>query len=147
MLTPLTETEITKLIDAARKAREHAFVHRSNHAIGASVLTESGDVYGGCNIESFISGLGTCAERCAINNAIANGHHSFRAVCDIDKGMTPCCGACLQYAMMFSQVVEHDLYIVNANLEGEYEIHLLSELLPAGYRTKNNLDELHSYQD
>ena len=101
----ISEEEIQKLIKEAIKTRKFAFTHRSRHNIGASVLTLDGKIYGGCNIESVISGLGTCAERAAIDHAITHGHYDIKAVCTVDKGLTPTCGACLQYIMLFSQLV------------------------------------------
>lgn len=133
------------MIQIAKETRENAFAHRSKHKIGASVLTKSGEIYGGCNIESVISGLGTCAERCAIDHAIAHGHYNIRAVCTIDVGFTPSCGACLQYTLLFSQVTDDEIYMINGDVEGNYEIDLLSNLIPEGYRTKNNLEAIRSY--
>lgn len=141
----LTDKEVKKLIEVGLKTRENAFCHRSNHKIGASVLTYDGEIFGGCNVEAVISGLGTCAERCAIDNAVANGKYKFRAVCCVDSKLTPCCGACLQYITLFSQVAEDEIYLVNADTKGNYEIDKLSQALPQGYRTNNNLKEIHSY--
>jgi len=141
----LRDEEVKKLIEVASKVREYAFCHRSNHKIGASVLTQDGQIYDGCNVESVISGLGTCAERCAIDHAIAHGHYNFRAICCVDSSLTPCCGACLQYIMLFSQVSQDEIYLVNADIHGNYEVDKLSQALPAGYRTKNNLEILYSY--
>jgi cytidine deaminase len=140
-----TKTEIREMIRVATEARENAFAHRSKHKIGASVLTGSGEIFGGCNIESVISGLGTCAERCAIDHAIVHGHYNLRAVCTIDSGYTPSCGACLQYTLLFSQVADHEIYMINGDVEGNYEIEQLSNLIPEGYRTKNNLEAIRSY--
>jgi cytidine deaminase len=142
----LQEAEVRRLIVEASRARQHAFCHRSKHRIGASVLTQEGEVFGGCNVESVISGLGTCAERCAIDHAVVHGHYHFRAICCVDDRLTPCCGACLQYLVLFSQVSGSEIYLVNADTKGHYEIEKLSDALPDGYRTKNNLELLHAYR-
>ena len=141
----LTEEEIKKLITVAKKTRKFAFSHRSMHKIGASVLTADGRVFGGCNIESVISGLGTCAERCAIDHAIAHECYDIRAVCTIDSGFTPTCGACLQYILLFAQVSQQEILLVNGDVKGNYEIEKLSNLLPEGYRTESNLEAIRSY--
>lgn len=141
----LSKKELKKLIASAKKTREFAFTHRSLHNIGASVLTTDGKIFGGCNIESVISGLGTCAERCAIDNAVSHGYYNFKAVCTLDKGFSPTCGACLQYILLFSQVSQKEIILVNADTEGNYEIDLLSDLLPEGYKTKHNLEVIRSY--
>lgn len=143
----LTNKEINQLIEVASKTRMNAFCHRSKHKIGASVLTTDGKVFGGCNVEAVISGLGTCAERCAVDNAVSNGYYNFRAVCCVDSKLTPCCGACLQYLILFSQVSGHDIHLVNASTDGEYEVSKLSHALPLGYRTESDLEEIQSFKN
>jgi cytidine deaminase len=141
----LKDNEVAELIKVAKKTRENAFCHRSKHKIGASVLTAEGKIFGGCNVESVISGLGTCAERCAIDNAVAHGFYNFRAVCCVDSRVTPCCGACLQYLTLFSQVTGDEVYLVNADTDGNYEVDKLSQALPLGYRTESNLAEIQAF--
>lgn len=141
----LNDKEVKELIEVASKTRIHAFCHRSKHKIGASVLTAEGEIFGGCNVESVISGLGTCAERCAVDNAVAHGYYNFRALCCVDSKLTPCCGACLQYLMLFSQVSNNEVYLVNADTYGHYEVDKLTQALPLGYRTESNLEEIQSF--
>ncbi len=141
----LTKDVIDKMIKMAKKTRNYAFSHRSMHKIGASVLTADGKIYGWCNIESVISWLGTCAERCAVDNAVAHGNYDIVAVCTIDSWHTPTCGACLQYILLFAQVADEEIYLINGDIQGNYEISTLSELLPQWYRTQNNLVSIRSY--
>jgi cytidine deaminase len=141
----LTDKEVEQLIKVAAKTRMNAFCHRSKHKIGASVMTFDGQIFGGCNVESVISGLGTCAERCAIDNAVANGQYSFRALCCVDSKLTPCCGACLQYLTLFSQVSGDEIYLVNASTDGTYEVDKLSQALPLGYKTESNLEDIQAF--
>lgn len=141
----LTENQIKEMLAVAKKTRNFAFSHRSMHKIGASVLTSDGNIYGWCNIESIISWLWTCAERCAVDNAVAHGHYDIVAVCTIDSWFTPTCGACLQYIMLFSQVSGNDVILINWDTKGNYEISLLNDLLPQWYRTQNNLEVIKSY--
>jgi len=141
----VTKKQIEQMIAMAKKTRQYAFSHRSMHKIGASVLIADGKVYGWCNIESVISWLGTCAERCAVDNAVAHGNYDIVAVCTVDSWFTPTCGACLQYIMLFSQVSGKDIVLINWDIKGNYEVALLSDLLPQWYRTQNNLEEIQSY--
>ncbi len=141
----ITKAEIKELIETAIKTRKFAFTHRSGHNIGASVLTLEGKIYGGCNIESVISGLGTCAERAAIDHAITHGHYDIKAVCTVDKGLTPTCGACLQYILLFSQLADKDITLINADITGDYELTTLNKALPDGYKTRNNLEVIRAY--
>ena len=138
----LTNIQLKALIRAATLARKNAIAYRSHHSIGASALTAQGDIFTGCNIESPISGLGTCAERCAIDHAVVHGSRHLLAVCIVDGGVTPPCGMCLQYMMLFSQIAGHDIVIVSSDVRGKHKIYSLKKLLPVGYKTAHNLKGL-----
>jgi cytidine deaminase len=142
---PLTEKEIKDMIKIAKETRKNAFSYRSMHKIWASVLTIDGKIFGWCNVESAISWLGTCAERCAVDNAVSHGKYDFKAVCALDSHLTPVCWACLQYILLFSQVSDQEVWIINADIRWNYEIRSLTELLPEWYRTKSNLESIRSY--
>lgn len=66
-----------ELVKIAKKARENAYAPYSNFKVGAALLTKSGNVYKGCNVENASYGLTVCAERVAISNAISNGEKEF----------------------------------------------------------------------
>lgn len=66
-----------ELIEIAKKARENAYAPYSNFKVGAALLTKSGNVYKGCNVENASYGLTICAERVATSNAISNGEKEF----------------------------------------------------------------------
>ena len=84
------------VIKEAIAMRKQAVAPYSNYTVGAAVLTESGDIIGGCNVESSSYGLTCCAERIAIYNAISVGHKKFNALAvATDNGGKPC-GACRQ---------------------------------------------------
>jgi cytidine deaminase len=94
-LTPRIQAD---LIDAARRAAQHAYVPYSHFPVGAAVLTESGDIVTGVNVENASFGLTVCGERVAIHSAAALGHRSILAVAvsaPKAAGTTPC-GACRQ---------------------------------------------------
>ena len=77
---PLTEDEIRDLIARSNKAKEMAYAPYSNFRVGAALLTDSGDIFTGCNVENCAYPLCTCAERCAVVKAISEGQRSFRAI-------------------------------------------------------------------
>lgn len=131
----ITEKTINKMIKIAKDTRKNAFCCRSMHKIWASILTENWNIYWWCNIESMISGLWTCAERCAIDNMITHWECEIVAVCTIDSKFTPTCWACLQYIMLFSQIFDKDILLINWDIRGHYKIKKLSELLPEWYKT------------
>tara|TARA_B100001996_G_C18670457_1_gene596541 strand:+ start:841 stop:1224 length:384 start_codon:yes stop_codon:yes gene_type:complete len=84
------------LIQTAVNMRNNAHAPYSNYKVGAAVETKTGEILGGCNIESSSFGLTCCAERTALYRAIAEGFTSFigLAVATENGGMP--CGACRQ---------------------------------------------------
>jgi len=69
-MTTLSDTE---LLDAARRAAEHAYVPYSSFPVGAAVLTDDGTLFTGCNVENAAYGEAICAERNAVTTMIAAG--------------------------------------------------------------------------
>lgn len=143
----LTPEEISTLISTAQKARDMAFVPKTDHKIGAALCTTDNQYFGGCNVESTISGLGTCAERSAIDHAVIHGRYEFKAMCVVDETLEFPCGACLQYITLFAQITDLDMPIIVADITGSYKIYSLGVLLPHGYKTKHQLDKLKSYRN
>ncbi|OGS57082.1 MAG: cytidine deaminase [Elusimicrobia bacterium RIFOXYB2_FULL_62_6] len=90
-----------KLIEAAKKAQKNSYSPYSRYPVGAAVLTESGRIYSGCNVENASFGLACCAERTAIFNAVSHGEKKLRAVCVAAKSASPC-GACRQVMIEFA---------------------------------------------
>jgi cytidine deaminase len=87
-----------KLIQAAAKAREGSVSPYSKFKVGAALLTRSGEIIGGANVESASYGLTCCAERIALFKALTDGKKNFIAVAVVarcDDGPMPC-GACRQ---------------------------------------------------
>jgi cytidine deaminase len=112
------------------------------YKVGAAVLAEDGETYGGCNVESWVAGLGTCAERCAIDHAVLHGNRKIRMmalVLDADSASEPRpCGACLQYIYEFSINPEVKVLMAKAGrgkiLWETLGIKSLSELFPFPYK-------------
>lgn len=116
------------LIDAARRAREHAVASFSHFKVGAALETADGSVITGCNVENATYGLTICAERVAMFKALSEGHRRFTRiaiVADTDDP-TPPCGACRQILWEFGG----DLEIFLANLSDHKGTHRLKDLLP-----------------
>lgn len=131
------------LLEAAAKALYKAYV-LWGFKVGAAVLGEDGKIYEGCNVESWISGLGICAERCAVNHAVLHGNRKIKAVALVmekEKSEDPKpCGACLQYISDFAE--NSKIKIVMAKVEdGEalfetVKVKALEELLPLPFRKR-----------
>jgi cytidine deaminase len=116
------------LVMAARQAREHAVADFSNFKVGAALLTSSGDVVTGCNVENASYGLTMCAERVAIFKALSEGHRSFKSIVIVadTEDPTPPCGACRQIIWEFCGDVEVTL----ANLQQVTKTLRMKDLLP-----------------
>ena len=127
------------LIEKARTARENAHAPFSNFKVGAALLTESGEIVAGCNIENASYGLTMCAERVAIFKAVSDGARAFTKICVVadTENLTPPCGACRQIIWEFCGDVE----IILANLHGATETFRMSELLPKAFDAKFLVDE------
>jgi cytidine deaminase len=92
------------LIAEAERALENAYAPYSRFKVGAALLTRSGRVYPGCNVENASFGLAICAERNAVFRAVCDGERDFVAVAIVDAqghGASPC-GACRQVMHEFA---------------------------------------------
>lgn len=116
------------LVAAARAARERAIAPYSGFRVGAALLTTSGHVIGGCNIENATYGLTTCAERVALLKALSEGHREFSMIAVVadTAAPTPPCGPCRQLLWEYCG----DIPVVMANLETVTATLQLGELLP-----------------
>ncbi|MGB7061690.1 MAG: cytidine deaminase [Candidatus Zixiibacteriota bacterium] len=120
-----------QLIEKAKRARLKAYAPYSNFKVGVALLTKSGKVYTGANVENSTFGLTVCAERVAVLKAVNKGDKDFvkiAVVTDRNPPVTPC-GACRQ---VLSEFVK-DLKIVCANLKGKVDKYTLKELLPEAF--------------
>ena len=122
------------LMDKAKEASKTSYSPFSRFAVGASVLTKSGKIYTGCNIENSSFGMTICAERCAIFKAVSEGEREILAVAIYSPNTDDCnpCGACRQVMFEF-QDEENSVEIITENM-GELVVRKLSEYLPYGFK-------------
>jgi len=120
-----------KLIGAAKAAQKNAYCPYSRYPVGAAVMTESGKIYSGCNVENASFGLACCAERTAIFNAISHGEKSIRAIALVAKSARPC-GACRQVILEFASKDAEVIFIDWQPLEKKEKITYIraAKLLP-----------------
>ncbi len=129
------------LIREALEARKNSYAPYSHYHVGAALLTESGKIYRGCNVENAAFSPGICAERNAVSTAAAEGERSFRAIAivggydDSDTGYAYPCGVCRQVLMEFAQ--PESFQIIVGSGEEDYSVHTLKELLPFGFGPSN----------
>ena len=68
------------LVVAAFAAMEKAYAPYSGYTVGAALLSKSGKVYTGCNVESASYSPTNCAERTAFFKAISEGEREFEKI-------------------------------------------------------------------
>ncbi len=118
-----------ELIALATEARRKAYAPYSNYRVGAALLTASGKVYTGANVENASYGLAICAERTAAVKAVSDGERDFVAIAVVTENGGSPCGACRQVLNEFGP----DMRVLIADESGKYAALPLSELLPASF--------------
>lgn len=129
-----------KLIDTAKRARENAYAPFSNYKVGASVLSSSGKIYSGCNIESAVYTLTTHAEMCAIDKMVSNGERKLIKLAVVVQNKKPQapCGLCRQ---KMSEFADGDAEILDTVLDKDIvNIFTLSELFPVAFTSERLKD-------
>ena len=131
-----------ELIQEAKKARERAYTPYSNFQVGAALLTKSGKIYHGCNIENAGYTPTNCAERTAFFRAVYDGEREFEKIAVVggpkgEEADTLCapCGVCRQVMMEFCDPETFQVILVNT--PDDYKIFTLEELLPGAFTKKD----------
>lgn len=129
-----------ELIRLAFEAMQYAYAPYSAHKVGAALLSKSGKVYTGCNIENAAYGPSNCAERTAFFKAVSEGEHEFEKIAVVggkDGRVTSYfvpCGVCRQ---VMSEFCDDDFSVIVAKSEDDYLSKTLKELLPDRFSPKN----------
>ena len=124
-----------RLEKAARAAAKASYSPYSNFRVGAAVLTDSGKIFSGTNVENASYGLANCAERSAIFAAASQGERKVRCVVVYTPTSTPTmpCGACRQVINEFGP----EAMIVSVCNSSKYVETTIDQLLPASFGPKN----------
>lgn len=130
----ISEREQQLLMDAADKVAHQAYAPFSKFYVGSALLTTSGKIFSGCNVENSSYGLTNCAERTAIFSAVAElggDNVEIKAIAAVNRDGLPCapCGACRQVIFEFGP----DAIVLYRWDGGVKQVHI-TELLPAGFR-------------
>lgn len=120
--------DIKRLLAEAFNAQRYAYAPYSRFAVGAALLTESGNIFSGCNVENSSYSATICAERVAIGCAVSAGERKFRllAIAANSRTYVRPCGVCRQVISEFGP----ETRVICANVAGEFEIHECRALLP-----------------
>lgn len=129
----IEEFDSQELINAATQALAKAYAPYSQFKVGAALLTTSGKIVLGCNVENASYGLSVCAERNAIANALISREKDkieIRAIAIVNSQNIPCspCGACRQVIWEFGQQAQ----IIFQGSQG-WQQSSIKEMLPSGF--------------
>ena len=119
-----------ELIERASAVRERAYAPYSKYHVGAALLTDSGEIFDGVNVENAVYSLTICAERNAVFQAVTHGHLVLKAIAvATDNGGSPC-GSCRQVLSEFGPDME--VFLVDSSGTVVLET-TIRELLPEAF--------------
>jgi cytidine deaminase len=131
-----TANAAERLIEAARAAMKNAYAPYSNFKVGAALLTTTGQIFAGCNVENASYGMTNCAERTAIFSAVSQSGPSLeiQSIAIVNDQNAPCspCGACRQVIYEFGP--RAIVFFLSAN---GWKTLPVADLLPEGFRLKS----------
>lgn len=122
-----------RLVRAAADASKNSASAYSKFKVGAALLTKTGEIIGGANVESASYGLTCCAERIALFKALTDGKKDFVAIAVVarcDGGPGPC-GACRQLLMEYAP--DAKVFVADSNDLKTVREFTVRELLPAAF--------------
>ncbi|MDK9698715.1 MAG: cytidine deaminase [bacterium] len=127
----MSESKYRSLLEQAKIARGFAHAKYSHFQVGAALLTASGKIYTGSNVESSSYGLSICAERVALVKALSEGESEFTAIAviaDTKEPVSPC-GACRQLLHDYAPQAA----VVLGNTAGDFRESTVANLLPDAF--------------
>ena len=133
----MEQEKVKKLIQTAIDSLEYSYTPYSKFKVGAALLTSSGEIISGCNIESASYTPTNCAERTAFFKAVSEGKKEFDAIAIVGgkngvlTDYCPPCGVCRQVMMEFCN--PKTFQVIVAKSVDEYKIYTLEEMLPMGF--------------
>jgi cytidine deaminase len=131
MHNPLPPSTLTALLDAAIRVRENAYAPFSNYKVGAALLTDKGNIYVGCNVESPTLTLTTHAEGSAIDAMIAGGERGLQTILFVSQEQEPGypCALCRQKIIEVSR----DALVIGATLDRRTVAVKIQEIYPVPF--------------
>ena len=125
----LDGSRLLELVAAAQSAARSAYNPYSKFAVGCALLSKTGKIYCGCNIENASYSVTLCAERVAVSQAILQRDLEWDAMVVVSPERVSMCGVCRQFVHEFAPELRMWCgYLDNTELIGPV---LLREMLPA----------------
>lgn len=128
--------EDKELAEIAVKMLKFSYAPYSHFHVGAALLSKSGKVFTGCNVENAAYGPSNCAERTAVFKAVSEGERDFEAIAiaggpdGIVKDFCSPCGVCRQ---VLSEFCSKNFKVIMINSEGSLKAMTLGQLLPESF--------------
>ena len=120
-----------ELYEKACDMLPRAYAPFSKFKVGAALLSKSGEVFTGVNVENSSYGGTICAERTACLKAVSEGFRDFEAIAVAGaSGAASPCGICRQFLYEFAP----ELKVIFGEDEEHLTVYTLKELLPEGFR-------------
>ncbi len=119
-----------RLIATALAAREWAYAPYSGYKVGAALLTTSGKIYDGANVENAAYPTSICAERVAVFKAVSEGERQFEAIAVATQNGGAPCGACRQ---VLSEFGRDTIVLIVADEGNVVRETTVAELLPNAF--------------
>ena len=128
-----------ELVKIAYEAQKFSYSPYSGFQVGAALLTKSGKIYTGCNIENAAFSPTNCAERTAFFKAVSEGETEFEAIAIVgnkkdaspeERNFCTPCGVCRQVMLEFLNPEE---FLIYAGKGEEIKTFTLKELLPESF--------------
>jgi cytidine deaminase len=130
----LTDKLRTTLIQTAVEARKWAYTPYSHYPVGAALITASGCIYDGVNIENAAYPTTICAERVAVFKAVSEGERDIQAIAVVTENGGSPCGSCRQVLAEFGL----DTIVLIADTDGNLIEELaMSDLLPLAFTPRD----------
>lgn len=130
----LNDDQRLELVRKAQEARKDSYSPYSNYAVGATLLSRSGKIYTGANVENAVYPLSICAERVAVFNAVSSNDRDFEAIAVVSRDGGSPCGACRQVLSEFGL----ETIVLIADKNGKVlEETTVGDLLPGEFGPSN----------
>ena len=122
-----------KLADLAKENAKNAHAPYSNFRVGAALITDSGNIYTGCNIENASYPATICAEDVAVFKAISEGETKINtlAVACIDAESDTAIFPCGISRQRMSEFNTENVIVVNNDGFKKYKF---SDILPFDFK-------------
>ena len=131
----LTDENRNTLIQTAIEARKWAYAPYSKYSVGAALLTASGRIYDGVNVENAAYPTTICAERVSVFKAVSEGERVFTAIAVVTENGGSPCGSCRQVLAEFGPQTTVLIADTKGTLLNEFTV---GDLLPDAF-TPNDL--------